>query len=116
VFAQLFEPSATDDHRRTSAGEAVAMSPGEVLELWGRETSLDAVGFRGDGAVKYTDIITAVVGAGADVPSMVPPLARAIAQIAAANVERAVLPHGVEPIYVRRPDVELARERQAGGA
>jgi len=32
--------------------------------------------------------------------------------IAAAYPERAVLPHAVVPIYVRRPDAELARSRK----
>ena len=32
--------------------------------------------------------------------------------IAAEDPERAVLPHAVVPIYVRRPDAELARSRK----
>ena len=34
--------------------------------------------------------------------------------IAAADPGRAVLPHALVPFYVRRPDVELARDRRAG--
>ncbi|CAN5758150.1 tRNA (adenosine(37)-N6)-threonylcarbamoyltransferase complex dimerization subunit type 1 TsaB [soil metagenome] len=116
VFAQLFDPRPQDGVLRASPHDAVAASPQEVLEWWGRETSLRDIAFRGDGAVKYADNIRAVAGADADIASEVPPLAGAVARIAAANPDRAVLPHGVVPVYVRRPDVELARERQAGRA
>jgi hypothetical protein len=44
---------------------------------------------------------------------MVPPLAPHIALIAAAAPGRAVAPHAVAPIYIRRPDAELARDRRA---
>jgi tRNA A37 threonylcarbamoyladenosine modification protein TsaB len=43
-----------------------------------------------------------------------PPLAPAIARLALAHPERAVPPHAVVPIYIRRPDAELARERRTG--
>jgi len=114
VFAQLFDPRPPEGTRRASPGDAVAISPQAVLECWAAETSLRDVAFRGDGAVKYADIIRAVAGGGADIASETPPLAGAVARIAAADPDRAVLPHGVVPVYVRRPDVELARERQAG--
>ena len=41
-----------------------------------------------------------------------PPLAGFVGLIAAEDPERAVLPHAVVPIYVRRPDAELARSRK----
>lgn len=40
------------------------------------------------------------------------PLAGVIARIAAASPDRAVRPHAIVPLYVRRPDAELARARQ----
>ena len=42
-----------------------------------------------------------------------PPLAGIVGRLAAAAPARAVLPHAVVPIYIRRPDVELARSRRA---
>ncbi|MEO6238569.1 MAG: tRNA (adenosine(37)-N6)-threonylcarbamoyltransferase complex dimerization subunit type 1 TsaB [Vicinamibacterales bacterium] len=116
VFAQLFDPRPQHAAGRTSPRDPVAASPQEVLEWWGREVSLRGIVFRGDGAMKYEEAIRSVAGADADVASETPPLAGAVARIAAADPGRAVLPHGVVPIYVRRPDVELARERQAGRA
>ena len=44
----------------------------------------------------------------------VPPLAAAIGRIAAGDPGRAVVPHAVAPIYVRKPDAEIARDRRAG--
>ena len=42
----------------------------------------------------------------------VPRLAAAIGLIAARHPDRAVLPHAIVPIYVRRPDAEIARDRR----
>ena len=118
VFAQLFEPRRNGhaaNSRTPALTDAVAAPPQAVLELWGSVTALGAVAFRGDGAMKYADVIRSIVGPAADVGIEVPPLAGAIARIAAADPARAVVPHAVVPIYVRRPDVELARERRARG-
>ena len=43
------------------------------------------------------------------------PLAATIARIAHAHPERATLPHAIVPLYVRRPDAELARDRRDRG-
>jgi tRNA threonylcarbamoyladenosine biosynthesis protein TsaB len=129
VFAQLFDVHDRDVVQPFSAavgdelvqpfraaGPPIAATPDEVLASWGAANSLAAVAFRGDGAVKYADVIRATVGDAADLAQQVPPLAGAIARLAAARPEHAVLPHAVAPVYVRRPDVELARDRRAGGA
>jgi tRNA threonylcarbamoyl adenosine modification protein YeaZ/ribosomal-protein-alanine acetyltransferase len=42
----------------------------------------------------------------------VPNLAAAAARLAAGRIASAVNPHALRPLYVRRPDAELARERQ----
>jgi hypothetical protein len=42
------------------------------------------------------------------------PLAGTIARMTAAQPHRAVLPHAIVPLYVRRPDAELARDRTGG--
>ncbi len=68
--------------------------------------------FIGDGAVRYEAAIRERFGPGARILPA-PPLAGIIGQLAAAAPDRAVLPHAVVPIYVRRPDVELARSRRA---
>jgi ribosomal-protein-alanine N-acetyltransferase len=66
----------------------------------------------GDGARRYAAIFTAPDSAVpmeiADVPV---PLAAVAARIAAAHPDRAVAPHALRPIYIRRPDAVLARDR-----
>jgi hypothetical protein len=69
--------------------------------------------FAGDGAERYRDVITAALGERAHVMEPVPLLAGTAGRIAAKHPERAVVPHAVVPIYVRRPDAELARDRGA---
>ena len=106
VFAQLF----------TSEGrtQPVNAPPERVLEHWRADTPLDDVLFAGDGAARYAERIAAAIGSNAQVQREPRPLAGAIGRIAAAHPERAVRPHAIVPIYVRRPDAELARARRDG--
>jgi len=72
----------------------------------------------GDGARRYESIFAspALAIAVADLPV---PLAEVAARTAMAHPERGVAPHALRPIYIRRPDAVLARDRvraQAGAA
>jgi tRNA threonylcarbamoyladenosine biosynthesis protein TsaB len=102
VFAAVYDDSG---HQLLAP---TAMPPLETLEAWalGRERS---VRFIGDGALRYADVIRREAGGRAVLIAEAPPLAGIIGAIASQNPERAVLPHAVVPIYVRRPDAELAR-------
>ncbi|HEX7780977.1 MAG TPA: tRNA (adenosine(37)-N6)-threonylcarbamoyltransferase complex dimerization subunit type 1 TsaB [Vicinamibacterales bacterium] len=66
----------------------------------------------GNGARRYAEIFQRrLPGVGIeDVPQ---PIAEAAAQMAARRVDAAVKPHALRPIYLRRPDAELARDRAA---
>ena len=73
--------------------------------------------FTGDGAQTYHDLIVATLGAGAGFTDpLTPLLAGAIATLAAYSSRdgHAPSPHAIRPLYVRRPDVELARSRARG--
>ena len=70
-----------------------------------------AIAFAGDGAVRYKDAIARTLGSRAAVLEPAPALAAEAARIAARHPERAVAPHAIVPIYIRRPDAELARGR-----
>ena len=70
-----------------------------------------AIVFAGDGAVRYKDAIARTLGSRAAVLEPAPALAAEAARMAARHPERAVAPHAIVPIYVRRPDAELARGR-----
>ena len=108
VYAQVFE-SAEGGQVRPLV-DAMAGPPAVVLAAHAR--LLDGTAFHGDGAGRYSDEIRAATGAGAHIAGTARPLAGAIGLVAAANPHRAVLPHAVVPIYVRRPDVEITRDRK----
>ena len=92
-------------------------TPAEVLARWsGRNGDREyPIRFVGEGAILYRDLIQAALPA-AVVPSEVPMLAPSIALLADAQARRqeSVVPDAIRPLYVRRPDAELARDRQAG--
>ncbi len=105
VFAALYDASANHALEPPSS-----RSPADTLRAWRAALGTNPVVFAGDGAVRYRDTIVAALGTHAEVIDHVPLLAAAVARIAARDPQRAVLPHAVVPIYVRRPDAELARE------
>jgi tRNA threonylcarbamoyladenosine biosynthesis protein TsaB len=111
VFAQLFAAAGA---RETTAASPIVAAPERVIEVWREQVQINAVAFHGDGAVRYADRILAAAGGAVRVASRAAPLAGAIGRIAAAAADRAVLPHAIVPIYVRRPDAELARARREG--
>jgi len=103
VFAALYE---ADGH---PVAAPTALSPAETLEAWGRDVrSSPSVLFIGDGAIRYAGLIRAELGDAAGIAEA-PPLAGIIGLMASDAPERAVAPHAVVPIYIRRPDAELAR-------
>lgn len=119
VFAQLFTVADAGGkapaQRLMGIGSPVAATPESILEAWSAERRLRDLAFHGDGAVRYADRIRAAAGPDARIGTAVP-LAGAIGRIAAAAPQRAVRPHGIIPIYVRRSDAELARARRQGSA
>lgn len=92
---------------------ALVDKPAEVLARWARE-GRHPTAFAGDGALAYRDLIT-TARPGAYVVEPVPPLAPSIARLAELQVHRSgpSWPDAIRPIYIRRSDVELARDRAA---
>jgi tRNA threonylcarbamoyladenosine biosynthesis protein TsaB len=110
VFATLLAP---DGH---TMAPPTARAPDLTLDAW-REplAGIDRVRFVGDGAVRYRALIADRLAERQDcvrIDTVAPALAGVIGRIAAADPGRAVGPHALVPLYVRRPDVELARERR----
>lgn len=62
----------------------------------------------GDGAVRYRALIEA---AGWSPRALAVPLAESAVRLAATGRYPAMTPHALRPIYVRRPDAEVTRER-----
>jgi tRNA threonylcarbamoyladenosine biosynthesis protein TsaB len=109
VFAGLY------DSGRTKVADPTSAPAGATLDHWERIVGLNAVTFTGDGAVRYADVIRGRMGERAIVIEPAPLLAAAIALLAYEQRDRAVLPHAIVPLYVRRPDAELARARSRRG-
>ncbi len=87
--------------------------PEHVLVTWERLLPPRTL-FAGDGARRYADVITRSgrFSVSAHAPLLAGPLAR-IGR-ARALMGKAGPPHALQPLYVRRPDVEVERERRAG--
>ncbi|MEO7272846.1 MAG: tRNA (adenosine(37)-N6)-threonylcarbamoyltransferase complex dimerization subunit type 1 TsaB [Vicinamibacterales bacterium] len=107
VFAAWYEAGAVTPMR-----EPIAVPPLEAIATIAGLAAGRRIYFVGDGATRYAEPIVAALGQQADVASSVPRLASAIGLMAAADPQRGVAPHAVAPLYVRRPDVEIARDRR----
>ncbi len=105
VFSAIYENDAVSE-------AAVVDKPAAILARWGSERALPIV-YAGDGALAYAALIRAAVP-GAHIVNPVPPLAPSVAGLAEAHVRGhgATPADAVRPIYIRRPDVELARDRK----
>ena len=107
VFAALYGPDGKDQ-----LIQPVSAAPDVVLKEWSRDVDLKTLTFVGDGAVHHIETIRREAGESVVV---LPPsaLAGLVGQIAAEDPARAILPHAIVPIYVRKSDAELARARRA---
>jgi tRNA threonylcarbamoyladenosine biosynthesis protein TsaB len=106
VFAALFGGSPLDQ-----IAQPTAASPEQTLRFYEGLEVTGPIFFAGDGAVRYRSAIVGTLGDRAEVQASAAHLAGEAGRIAAAHPDRAVAPDAVVPIYVRRPDAELARER-----
>lgn len=113
VFAALYrvtDPVASAIDRVEEIDPAMVASPADMLDRWRRTLGVDIAAFVGDGASLYADEIARVFPNAYVRP--VPALAGAVGRIALARARRgeSVDPAGLQPLYVRRPDAEIARE------
>jgi tRNA threonylcarbamoyladenosine biosynthesis protein TsaB len=114
VFAALYrvttEPLFESARLRLADGPVVD-APSALLARWSSGLP-GTVSWIGDGAIAYAAAIESALG-----PSRIlapPRLAGAIGRMAAVRARRgeAVHPAAVHPLYVRRPDAEIDRERR----
>jgi len=124
VFGAVYE--GTDDTRAAGPARDAATglaevarptvgAPSAVLDEWGPVLGETSTAFAGDGARAYRTVIAGRLGARAEVLEWREPLAPIIGTLAAARAAAggAVAPHALVPLYIRRPDAELARDRTA---
>jgi tRNA threonylcarbamoyladenosine biosynthesis protein TsaB len=124
VYAALFE-----DGRQV--GDPVVANPEALLdEMLARSGSripdpgsrpasglmANDITFIGDGAETYRDLIVSRLGGAARIADpVVPRLAGVVAVLATIDYSKGLRPppHAIRPLYVRRPDAELARAAKA---
>jgi tRNA threonylcarbamoyladenosine biosynthesis protein TsaB len=113
VYACLYRRDGSS--WRPVAGPMVA-APDVVLDAWRGLAGSGQVRVLGDGALRYADLLGSTGAMRASAVLAVPPLSPAIAGLAlsAFSAGLAGPPHAIRPIYIRRPDAELARDRRAG--
>jgi len=116
VFAALYQATDAPPFSRARLTEVdgpTVGSPASTLARWrGLATGLPAV-FVGDGATLYAaDIARETPAARAQPP---PLLAGVIGRLAVARASESLDPAAVRPLYVRRPDAEIARDEKLHG-
>jgi tRNA threonylcarbamoyladenosine biosynthesis protein TsaB len=111
VFSALYEAPPSGEGPLATVDPAAVGPPDGTLARWRAWLGTRDVIFTGEGASTYRDRIGSLRGGRALVVAA-PPLAPVIGRLAiVAEAEgRAGPPHAVRPLYVRRPDAELARD------
>jgi len=106
--APVFEPERLREIDRPTVGD-----PGRMLARWAEHAGETTTWFVGDGALLYAETIRAA-GASQEHILPTPLLAGAIGRIAVAIARRgdALTPGAVRPLYVRRPDAEIDRDKK----
>jgi tRNA threonylcarbamoyladenosine biosynthesis protein TsaB len=110
VYACLYRPDVVG---WAAVSNPVVDRPERVLDDWTERLGAAPVVMVGDGAVGYAEEIERRLGQQAEIVRPAPLLAPAVAVLAARAA--AVAPHAVKPVYIRRPDAVLARERRSAG-
>jgi tRNA threonylcarbamoyladenosine biosynthesis protein TsaB len=123
VFSALYrvtDAAPFDPSRLVEVEGAMVGEPGSTLERWRSLTGESPTTLVGDGAALYAQLVNLHSEKRGRTPFRVilevPVLAGAIGRIAAihAAMGRATTAAGIQPLYVRRPDAEIDRERRAG--
>ena len=107
--SSLFEPERLIEIEGPTVGD-----PASVVARWRRQVSEASIAVIGDGAMLFADVIAREAPLWDATRTMPPPLlAGAIGQMALARARRGdtVDPAGLYPLYIRRPDAEVARDR-----
>jgi tRNA threonylcarbamoyladenosine biosynthesis protein TsaB len=113
VFSALYrvnEATPFSRARLTEIEGPAVDAPEATLERWRAAGELPGA-IAGDGAVLYAPELARLAPQTAVIPA--PQLAGAIGLLAVDRAKDAVEPSAVRPFYVRRPDVEVLRERHA---
>jgi tRNA threonylcarbamoyladenosine biosynthesis protein TsaB len=110
VFAALYRPGPVPEPMDGPWSAA----PATVLDRWRDIEPGRPIVVAGDGIARYREVLQERLGERLRTVEPLPILATTIARLAArdARAGRAGAPHAVHPVYVRKPDAELARDRK----
>ena len=116
VFAALYAMRAREEDAAAPRVPALLMPPQSATPAFVAAEIGDLVGdahagFAGDGAHRYHAEVEKL-GLRESRIFPVEPIAPHLARLAYRRRDTAALPHAVAPVYVRRPDAELARNRK----
>jgi ribosomal-protein-alanine N-acetyltransferase len=92
--------------------EPLIATPEEASAIVAGRLEGRSVAMAGDGVRRYAAVFAARLAEATLVDESMT-LAEAAARMAARHPDRAVVPHAMRPIYLRRPDAVVARERAA---
>jgi tRNA A37 threonylcarbamoyladenosine modification protein TsaB len=120
VFAALYrvtDAAVCSPERLVEVEGPSVGNPAATLTRWRSRIGDVSVLFVGDGAVLYADTIHTIAASASAAWTLLPEtplLAGAIGQMAILRAERGdtIDPAAVRPLYVRRPDAEVERERK----
>jgi tRNA threonylcarbamoyladenosine biosynthesis protein TsaB len=113
VFAALYRVHAAAPF---SAGQLEELEgptvgdPPATLARWTLQVPLSPAVFAGDGATLYADAIARAAPDARIAPPVL--LAAAIGRLAVARQSASIEPGAMRPLYVRRPDAEIARDEK----
>lgn len=113
VFSTLYRAADAppfDRHRIVEIDAPAVGTPAAIQDRWETRGTVPGV-MIGNGAELYESM---VIGRARIIPG--PPLARVIGRVAAvrATAGETIGPAAIQPLYVRRPDAEIARDRLCG--
>ena len=112
VFTALYRVDGPEAAWDETDPPAVAR-PEVTAARWSEVVGGRRVALGGTAVPAMRDLLRATFGTGLRIDDEAPHLAGVVAELAAARASRgeSALPHALQPLYVRRPDAELARER-----
>ena len=113
VFAALYRVQAGAPFTAARIEEIEGPTVGDpsvTLARWAAQFAASPSLFAGDGAALYAETIARAAPAARIAPPML--LAAALGRLATSAGIRGVEPGAVRPLYVRRPDAEIARDEK----
>ena len=114
VFSSLYRVTGAaefEPDRLVEIEAAAVGDPAATLSRWGATVKKNGWRLIGDGVIAHRDVIARSAPSGTTATGA-PAIAGAIGRLAVARAHRGdtIVPAAIRPLYVRRPDAEIARD------